>query len=222
MKKDVFPATMSTWIGDQLRAGDEGRSQVNHHIMAVYYTPIRTYFLGTGDRWLGEPDEIVQGFFADRLDRDRFFADWQRSGMPLRRWLVNAFCFYLKEMRRRRWRDGRAGALVEDPVTFSGDPEAAVDRAFVVSVVQRALEATADQCISDGLSEHWQIFDAHFCRGRPYALICEEFGVDRARAAVMARTATRKFRVVLRDLLSRDGDSDDLDSQIKSLLGTIS
>lgn len=221
MKRDVFPATMSTWIGDQLRAGDAGRSEVNHHIMAVYAGPIRTYYLGTGDRWLGEPDEIVQGFFADRLGRDHFFADWQRSGMPLRRWLVNAFCFYLKEMRRRRWRDGRAGALADDPVTFAGDPEAAVDRAFVVSIVQRALETTAELCDRDGLGEHWQIFDAHFCRGRPYASVCEEFGVDRARAAVMARTATRKFRAVLRDLIARDGDGADLDSQIKSLLGTI-
>lgn len=217
-KEDVFPATIGTWINQRLDIGVDGRADVNNHVMRVYHGPLRTYFLGTGDRWLGDPDEIVQGFFADRLDRDGFFDDWRSSGLPLRRWLINAFCFYLKELRRRRFRDGRTGGLPDDPVSFSGDPEAAVDRAFVVSVVQRALEQAKAECEKLGLSAHWAVFEQHHCRGRSYAELADEFGVQPPRAAVMARTATRKFRAILRDLLARDAVETDVDSEIRSLM----
>lgn len=219
-KEDLFPATRSTWIGDQLRRDDCGRAEVNRHVMTVYALPLRAYFLGTSERWLGDADDIVQGFFADRLARDDFFASWQQSGMPLRRWLMNAFCFFLKEQRRRHRRDSRGSALGDDPITFSGDPDAAIDRAFVVSLVQRALDLTREGCENDSMGDHWRVFEEHHCRGRPYADIAADLGTDAARAAVMARTATRRFRMTLRELLARDsaGDRSDIDEQIRALV----
>lgn len=218
MKEDVFPITMGTWIRGRLDDGEPGRADVNRHVMSVYLMPLRTYYLGTNERWLGEPEEVVQGFFADRLAREGFFAEWERSGLRLRRWLVNAFCFYLKELRRRRFRDGRASGLADEPITFSGDPEREVDKAFINSIVQRALEVTRDVCEADGLGEHWRVFEAHYCRGMAYADLGLEFNVDAARAAVMARTASRKFRGALRDLLDRDSAHGDVDSEIVALL----
>lgn len=209
---------MNTWIRDRLVDGDGGRLDVNRHVMSVYLMPLRTYYLGTNERWLGEPEEVVQGFFADRLARGDFFAEWERSGMRLRRWLVNAFCFYLKELRRRKYRDGRAGEMADDPLTFSGDPERAVDRAFVVSVVQQALETARLMCNDTGLGEHWSVFEQHYCRQMSYAEIAEQTGYKPDRAAVMARTAARKFRATLRDLLERDAVHGDVDSEIASLL----
>ncbi len=221
-KEDLFPATRSTWIGDRLRHDQSGRAEVNRHVMTVYALPLRAYFLGTSERWLGDADDIVQGFFADRLARDDFFAAWQQSGMPLRRWLMNAFCFYLKEQRRRHRRDNRGSALGEDPIAFSGDPDRAIDRAFVASLVQRAMDLTREGCEKDGMDDHWRVFEEHHCRARPYADIAEDLGIDAARAAVMSRTATRRFRMTLRELLARDSSAsearEDIDDQIRALV----
>lgn len=221
MKRDVFPSTLNTWIDRRLDEGDGGRAEVNRHVMSVYAMPLRTYFLGTGDRWLGEADEVVQGFFADRLDRPRFFADWQQADMPLRRWLINAFCFYLKELRRRRWRDDRSGTLPDDPVVYEGNAERDFDRAFVASVVQRAMELARESCEADGLGEHWEVFTDHFCHDRAYAELGPEHGVDAARAAVMARTASRRFRTAVREVLARDGGDERLDEQIRALVENV-
>ncbi|MCB9844504.1 MAG: hypothetical protein H6811_00755 [Phycisphaeraceae bacterium] len=221
MSEDVFPATMSTWIGHRLLEGAGGRAEVNRHVMAVYGRPLRTYFLGCSERWLGEPDEVVHGFFADRLARPGFFDDWRESGLSLRRWLVNGLCFYMKELRRRRQRDARAGAMLDDPVTFSGDPERTVDREFVVEVVQRALDQGRVFCADAGLSEHWAIFEAHYARQLEYADIAPQFGVSTARAAVMARTASKHFKSALRELIGRDTPTGDVDIEIRDLVRSI-
>ena len=70
MRTDVFPETIQTWIGEQQGRGSEGRAAINHHVMSVYAWPLTVYFQGCSDRWLGEPDEVIQGFFANRLARE--------------------------------------------------------------------------------------------------------------------------------------------------------
>ena len=68
--RDVFPVTQRTWLGRALVRGHEGLSEANHHIMDVYAQPLKVYYLGSSFRTLGEPDDVVQGFFADRLARE--------------------------------------------------------------------------------------------------------------------------------------------------------
>ena len=87
MKQDAFPQTLRTWIGARLVDGHAGRADVNRHLMTVYLRPLKIYFMGTSERWLGEPDDVVSGFFADRLARENFLDDWIASGVSLRRWL---------------------------------------------------------------------------------------------------------------------------------------
>ncbi len=218
MKQDAFPQTLRTWIGARLVDGHAGRAEVNRHLMTVYLRPLKIYFMGTSERWLGEPDDVVSGFFADRLARENFLDDWIASGLSLRRWLCNGFCFYLKELRRQKFRDGRAGELKDDPVTFSGDPEQAMDRAFVAEVVRVALAQAREQCIADGLEDHWDVFEQHHCLGRAYQDIGAEMDIRPSRAAVMTRTATKRFREALRELIARDSAHDDVDSEILALL----
>lgn len=224
--RDVFPLTQRTWIDEHLNDKARGRLEVNNHVMRVYHEPLKVYFQGTSDRWLGEPDDIVQGFFADRLSREDFFHDWRDAEMPLRRWLMNAFCFYLKEQRRRQKRDARGVALEFEPEAYSTTPQRVIDQSFIASLIQRAIEVTSEQCAADGIEQHWQVFAEHYCRGRGYPQIAEEFGLSPARAAVMARTAGRRFRGVLRDMVRRDAHStraegDGIDEEIQRLLATL-
>lgn len=210
---------MSTWIAARMGDGSEGRADVNRHIMAVYDWPLRVYFMGSSERWLGEPEDVVGGFFADRLGRAEFLNEWRSSGMRLRRWLMNAFCFYMMELRRQKARDRRAGELDHEPVAFRGSPEVAVDRAFKVSLVREALRVAQETCDDASLTQHWNIFVAHYLNARDYNDIARETGVTPERAAVMARTASRKFRTAIRDLLAGDGTPDEhVDQEILDLL----
>ncbi len=218
MKKDVFPQTMRTWIDDRLREGGRGRAAVNRHLMEVYFHPLRVYYLGTRDRWLGDADDIVQGFFADRLSKESFVEDWLASGLPLRRWLCNGLCFYLKELRRARMRDGREAALAADFAGDAGGPERAMDRAFVAQIVRRALVEAQAQCEREGLDAHWEVFERHTIGGQSYQDLERETGVPASRQVVMNRTASKRFREAIRELIARDLPHDDLDGEILALL----
>lgn len=219
MKTDVFPNTLNSWIVGKLAEGGPSRGEVNRHVMTVYARPLKVYFLGSSERHLGEPDDIINGFFESRLSHDDFLTKWRESGMRLRRWLMNALCFYLKEVRRKNRRDAVASDNDDDPVSFTGDPDAEIDRTFVIELVREALRLTGECCAEDGLSAHWDVFLRHHHQGEGYDRIAEEIGVTRARAEVMGRTATRKFRKVIRDLLAADGvPEDELDREIESLL----
>jgi hypothetical protein len=219
MAKDVFPQTMRTWIERKLDLDDPGRLELNAHLMRTYALPLRVYYLGTNLRWLGEPEDVVDGFFADRLGRPDFLDQWRASGMRLRRWLMNGLCYYLMELRRLRYAERAMSEPAAEPFTFSGDPDAAVDRAAVVAFVQQAMLDAEARCDANGLEAHWRVFIRHNVDGIPLADLGAEFEVDAARAAVMARTAKRKFRAALGDVLIRDGVSPDrVDDEIRSLL----
>jgi hypothetical protein len=216
MPVDVFPQTLTAWIRDRLIAG--GRREVNRHVMDVYALPLRVYYLGTRDQSLGEPDEVIQGFFADRLGRAEFFAQWQSSNLPLRRWLINGFNFYLKELRRANRRNRATGEESDELPTFEGEPGAAMELAFLVSIVRTSLHHVQRECDSTGLQKHWTSFFEHFCLERPYADIARDLEVDPARAMVMARTVRHKFQAEVRRSMSIDGADQHLDQAILDLV----
>ena len=220
MPGDVFPATLHTWIDDQLQRGGDGRRAVNAYLMATYAWPLRVYYLGSSARWLGEPDEIVNGFLADRLGRNDFMAGWQASGLRLRRWLINGFCFYLREEIRRRRRGAiRKDAANDDALTFSGDPARAFEAASVCAFVRRALDLAESACRAADLEPHWAVFREHHLNGRPFQVLADERGLSAGRAAVMCRTATRRFREALREVVWRDGVPDgEVDDEIRRML----
>ncbi len=221
---DAFPSTLVTWISDRQVEGEDGRQRINRHVMTVYGEPLLIYLRGHSLRWLGEPQEMVDDFFADRLGRADFFDKWRDSGLRLRRWLMNGLNLYLMEERRRHQQSARAGPaeLYEDPGTCADSPEKALDRAFAQSIVKQALQGGQQHCESKGLGEHWRIFVRHYYDGQQYDELAADFGVEPARAAVMARTAARVFRSAIRELLAGDGAApNQLDSEIQSLLEDI-
>lgn len=219
VQRDVFPTTHRSWIGQKLLEGTLARGEINHHIMAVYAHPLQVYFSGCRDRWLGEPQDIVAGFFADRLSREDFLIDWEKSSLRLRRWLMNAFCFYLSELKRKRKRDNQAELTDPEDRELSSTSEVLMDRAFVESIIRESLKQTQQQCINQGLGDHWGIFVRHHYEGQSYDSIAQKFEVTSARAAVMSRTAARRFRMVLRNLLCSDGTAEnEIDQEIRFLL----
>lgn len=218
-KADVFPATQATRIRTDLARGDEGRASLNHLIMITYAEPLMVYYRGTNARWLGDPDDIINGFFASRLARPDFMRKWHDSGLRLRRWLMNGLCFYLRELQRTHRDGARAGLAAEEEITFEGDPALEIDRAASMAFVREAWRHAAAECGQRGLEPHWDLFVLHHLEERTFRNLAVEFEVTPARAEVMARTAARRFRAALRDVLLRDGvPEQDVDGEIQSLL----
>ncbi|MEE3001226.1 MAG: hypothetical protein VX908_00870 [Planctomycetota bacterium] len=218
-KPDAFPKTMGTWIDRQLQEGTLGRDVVNRHIMSVYAHPLKVYFLGSSMRTLGEPDDMVDGFFASRLQKESYFDQWKESGLRLRRWLMNGFLFHLKEEIRRQKRHGDSSLDQELDSPVDASPDLDFDRAWAMSMVQGAWKDAASSCEEEGFGNHWQLFIRHHVDGLPYKLCVEEFDVSPSQAAVMVRTATGRFKDALRMRILLDGlHEDDVDGELLRLM----
>lgn len=100
----VFPTTQGTWLRTQVGGmnafaenpalADAARINANAYVMERYAGPLAVFVRGSSLARLGEPEELVNGFFASRLSDAAFLDGWSRSGMRLRRWLMNGILFY--------------------------------------------------------------------------------------------------------------------------------
>lgn len=222
--KQHFPETQITWIQERLGEGAAGQSQIKEHVMRLYYRPLQYYFLGLrGLRNLGEPEDIVGGYFADRLSRNDFFDKWRASGIKLRRWLMNGLHFYLKERIRA---ENRARSSGGDPETLQLavdedelDPDEGFDREFAHALVAEALKQVHTGCMESGLKDHWEIFIRHHYHGELYKDFASEYDIQPVRASVMSRTVRDRFRAAIRQLLLEDGvKPSDLETEIQTLM----
>lgn len=217
---DAFPSTARTWIGQRLDEGEDGRREAVRHVMEVYDEPLRVYFAGCSLRWIGDRHDLVAGFFADRLARAEFMDRWRQSGRPLRFWLIVGFKHYLYETARRERRT-KAAPLPPEADASNAGADRLFDRACARALVRRAFESARAACESDGLADHWDLFVLHHVQDRSYAQIAESRGIDAERAAVMVRTAGRRFRKALRELVAWDGaTATDIDHELRTLMET--
>lgn len=216
--RDRFPTTARAWIKECLASGDGARREVNRHVMAVYADPLRAYVACTPFRCLGDVAELVSGFFADRLARPEFLAGWAESDGRLRRWLLNALGYYLRETARRE----RRHVSTELPAELVGESSAAVgaaERAFARSVVHNALELARAELAREGMQRHFQAFYAHCVEERAYADIGVDLGLAQDRVRRMSRTGMSRFRRLLEGALRRDGvAAEDIDSEVAVLM----
>lgn len=209
------------WLVAQLGQGRTGVARINAHVMATYAEPLGNYVAGSSFRVLGAPPELVAGFFASRLAQDGYFERWIESGLPLRRWLINGFLFYLQEEARRQRAEREARGLLGqfvEPGATEGAAEQ-FDRLWAAAMVRSAAAAACERCASEGFARHWEMFEQHFVAGVTYTQLSERFSVTGGQAASMVRTASTRFRQAMVDLLRQDGATEaTLDDEVARLL----
>lgn len=228
MRTDHFPSTHATWIDSQLallgeREGlparhDDGRavaalSALQRHVMDRYAAAIAAYVRAGALRTAGEPDELVSGFFAGPLTKPEFFRRWRRSGMPLRRWIMNAVSLHCKGVRRdlARERGRNAGAqnqaAVQEVPTECGDASAAFDRAWALSLVGEAYARVQAELQERGRGDDDVVLRLHVIEGRPYAAIADALGISKAECLNAVRRISVRVREAIEDLLREEGHS---------------
>jgi DNA-directed RNA polymerase specialized sigma24 family protein len=224
--RDVFPTTQATRIGTLLAAGPQGRLAAGRHVMVVYAHPLEVYLTGSSFRRLGEAPELVEGFFADRLGRERFLEDWLGSGRRLRHWLIRAFKNYLHEQIRaekRQRRPAERDRYEAPPLDLDADDaEALFHREAAVGIVREAFRLAEQDCSADDLEAHWRVFVRHHLDGLDYRALESELNVPAARAKVMARTAANRFRARLREAIAWGGAQEqEIDLEIQALMESL-
>lgn len=183
--------------------------------MEVYAEPLRVYCNGHSLRWLGDPSDLVSGFFADRLSRPEFLGRWRESQRPLRFWLIVGFKHFLFEESRRRKRDDRV--ISEADLEIAGS-DRAYEQSCALGLLRRALSDTEEECRRAGLAAHWEVFEMFHLREMTLGQIAETKGIDPPRASVMKRTAAKRFAESLRQMVSWDGASEsEIDAEVAGL-----
>lgn len=223
---DHFPPTPRTLVHDALDRGDH--AGLAAHLMTVYERPLMVYFSATSFRDLGRPREVIAGFFADRLSRTSWLEDWRAAcalhEIPLRRWLLNALNFYLKEEARRLARNRRTQGTgdVPDIASDGSGAQAQFEREAARSIAAEALRRTRVACDAAGQARHYEVFVKHCVDGQTYETLGPLMGLSETQCAGHVRTVSVKFRhALVETLLDEGADPHDLDAEIVRLLGAL-
>lgn len=230
-ERSAFPTTHATWlvtrVGDGAGADAAAAVEARAHVMQRYAGPLAVFVRGSSLARLGEPDELVNGFFASRLSDAAFLAAWARSGMRLRRWLMNGMLFHGQGIARDRARAGARGGSV-DPAELDrqmgGMPSAEADfeRAWALAVVREATARAEQELLAEGRSRDFEIFRRHAVDGHPYAAFARDLGRTEQQCAGATRFVAQRVRAKLGQLLEEEGvPAHELEEEIARVRGVL-
>ncbi len=210
-----FPSTHDTWILDQLRAVGEGSAfqaaeaaqQLRTHIMVRYREPLLAYAQASSFRSLSTPEDLVHGFFVERLQDVAYLRTWSGTGLKLRRWLCNGLLLHMFNVAKQRRRDARAldaaGEAARQAPAQEPAADHAFDRAWARGVIERAVQASEQAMRAEGRQEAWTLFVRHAIDGLSQAAAVAEAGLSEGEGKARLRMAVRRFRdAVAAELIS--------------------
>jgi hypothetical protein len=243
MPVDHFPSTHATWIDAQLTimqdSGDAGPTALGalrRHLMERYRAALVAYVRGGSLRRLGDAEDLVAGFFADRACEPRFLQDWRASGMPLRRWMMNGVNFYgrgmIRDRARARARDGgpeladRAAGDLARALEAAGmeeqDAELAFERAWALAVLNDAHARAHADLAERGRLEEYEIFRRQVIEGEGYETIAPSLGRTPQQCAGAKRLVTQALREAVRESLRAEGvPESELDAEVARVYGLL-
>lgn len=212
-----FPSTHRSWFETQLTQLSDGsepeRAEALARVRALlferYRAPLCAYVQVSRLRHLGDPDELVHGYFVKLLDSCAGLHRWLDSGRPLRRWLLTGLLFHARGVARDVGRDREIHPLGPGDATLGveASAERAFERAWCRELVEHAYAAAAESMEREGRGAQWEIFRRHVIEGQPYAPIARELGVALHQCADATRAALAEVRRALRTAMIDEGVS---------------
>jgi hypothetical protein len=242
--RSAFPTTHATWL-ETILIDDRGMSDTQRadvanaakhahnaekarlHVMERYAAPLEVFVKGSSLARLGEPAELVHGFFAARLSDANYLRAWPRSGMRFRRWLMNGMLFYGQGLARDRARAAARGATVSADeldlrTSASSDAEMDFERAWALTVVREATARVEAALLDEGRADEFEIFRRHAIDGQPYAAFAGEVGRTPQQCAGATRLVAQRVRAALAEVLREEGVPEaELDDEIARVRGVL-
>ena len=212
--RQQFPLTDDRRVRDWIRVSPEEPESLARQVMERYYRPLQVYFLGSSFRELGDAEELVGQFFADRLQNRSFFERWRErceevsESIRLRVWLMSSFKQFLIEeaARQNRNRTRQADTLPpEDTLAGRNHPERDYARAVALELVRSACEETRRICERNGDERMWTALVAKHYFGRRYREIADALGVSESGVRALAIAGQEEVRRCLPPSTARRG-----------------
>jgi hypothetical protein len=242
--RSAFPTTHATWLAtlvlepgnaldaDSARDAAAGTAaararEARLHVMERYAAPLEVFVRGSSLARLGEPAEIVNGFFAARLSDAGYLRAWPASGMRFRRWLMNGILFYGQGLARDAARAAARGATVaadelDRRVGAGSVAEADFERAWALAVVREATARVEAELLDEGRAVEFDVFRRHAILGQPYAAFAQEVDRTPQQCAGATRLVAQRVRAALADVLREEGVPEaEIDDEIARVRGVL-
>lgn len=198
---------------------EDATEKVYEELISRYWPAVYSYIRKTG-RSHDQASDLTQGFICDVVLGRQLFHAASRDRGRFRSLLLTALKNYIMERHRYETRVRRGGRavllsfdLVEQntaPSRAATSPEQAFQIEWAGSLIRHVLDKCQQSCRDDGLSSHWEIFEARVVRPAMtgdlplgYETLINRFGLpDVSQAANMMVTAKRRFARCLQDEIS--------------------
>ena len=223
-----FPETQTVWIADRLSEGDAGLMLANGYVMESYVRPLSIYCskIGLARSVRIDADDLVHGFFANRLSNSEYLKSWLTSGLRLRQWLRNGLHFYVHELRRQNAAQlGKLGphigdqALPEEVPSEGAAHDHEFERAWALAALDLAMKETKEGLEKRNRRDEWEMFCSHHVEGVPHAIIGERFQLSTAQVAQRTFAVGAQLRDELYGILRKDGAlRSEIDVEVRSMM----
>ena len=223
-----FPETQTVWISDRLSEGEAGLMLANGYVMESYVRPLSIYCskIGLARSVHIDADDLVHGFFANRLSNSEYLKSWLTSGLRLRQWLRNGLHFYVHELRRQNAAQlGKLGphigdqALPEEVPSEGAAHDHEFERAWALAALDLAMKETKEGLEKRNRRDEWEMFCSHHVEGVPHAIIGERFQLSTAQVAQRTFAVGAQLRDALYGILRKDGAlRSEIDVEVRSMM----
>ena len=223
-----FPETQTVWISDRLSEGEAGLMLANGYVMESYVRPLSIYCskIGLARSVRIDADDLVHGFFANRLSNSEYLKSWLTSGLRLRQWLRNGLHFYVHELRRQNAAQlGKLGphigdqALPEEVPSEGAAHDHEFERAWALAALDLAMKETKEGLEKRNRRDEWEMFCSHHVEGVPHAIIGERFQLSTAQVAQRTFAVGAQLRDALYGILRKDGAlRSEIDVEVRSMM----
>ena len=173
-----------------------------------------------------DADDLVHGFFANRLSNSEYLKSWLTSGLRLRQWLRNGLHFYVHELRRQNAAQlGKLGphigdqALPEEVPSEGAAHDHEFERAWALAALDLAMKETKEGLEKRNRRDEWEMFCSHHVEGVPHAIIGERFQLSTAQVAQRTFAVGAQLRDELYGILRKDGAlRSEIDVEVRSMM----
>lgn len=231
-----FPITSWTLLREARGATPQACS-AREEFARRYYRPVQNYFAAlTRDR--AEAEELAQGFFEKLAASGEVVAGADPARGRFRHYLKRSLSNYWKTELRFRNRKKRKAEEEVHPDGWTGSgwdrlelqahdtPETAFHNGWVRALLDDTLNRVRILCEEKNQTEHYQLFvGMYLCDAREppsWRELGAAFGLEEKAARSKTETVARHFRIVLRESLRNEVESEKfVDEEVAALLALL-
>jgi len=218
----VYSQSLPVTVWERLQ--DASRESIEYFAVR-YATPIYCYYRR---KWRLDPDEakdITMGFIAEKLVAGNLLKRFRPGQHRFRAYLLQSLRYYLIDAYRKK---GKLKALHLDQVleetpgaepAVEGGPESVFIRDCTHDQLRAALLRVREECLRDGLREHFQMFCLRqFSEPQPgWSEVGRRFGLGWQEAKNRAWTVQERLRkAVLDEFRLTDMTAEQVKEEIRS------